>query len=53
MTPHGTPNLIYITGFWAIDDFSSAARNPEVGGPSAQREASSSPRPRSETSAPR
>ena len=36
MTPHGTPNLIYVTGFWAIDKFSSAARNPEVGGPLGQ-----------------
>ncbi len=36
MTPHGTPNLIYATAFWAIDNFSSAARNPEVGGPLGQ-----------------
>jgi hypothetical protein len=32
-TPHGTADLVYLTGFWAIDEFSSAARNPEVGGP--------------------
>ena len=36
MTPHGTPNLIYGSAFWAIDNFSSAARNPEVGGPLGQ-----------------
>ena len=28
MTPHSTPNLVYITGFWAIDQFSSAAPQP-------------------------
>jgi hypothetical protein len=36
MSPHGSPDLIYVTGFWAIDKFSSAARNPEVGGPLGQ-----------------
>jgi hypothetical protein len=36
MSPHGSPDLIYATGFWAIDKFSSAARNPEVGGPLGQ-----------------
>ena len=36
MTPQGTPNLIYATAFWAIDNFSSAARDPTVGGPLGQ-----------------
>jgi hypothetical protein len=36
MTPHGTADLIYVNSFWAIDHFSSAARNPEVGGPVGQ-----------------
>jgi hypothetical protein len=36
MSPHGSPDLLYVTGFWAIDRFSSAARNPEVGGPLGQ-----------------
>jgi hypothetical protein len=36
LTPHGTADLIYATGFWAIDNYSSAARNPEVGGPLGQ-----------------
>jgi hypothetical protein len=35
-TPHGTPSLVYLSTFWAIDNFSSAARNPEVGGPLGQ-----------------
>ena len=33
MTPHGTPNNLYVNTFWALGDFSSAARSPEVGGP--------------------
>ncbi len=36
MTPHGRPDLLYIDSFWGIDNFSSAARNPEVGGPLGQ-----------------
>ena len=33
MTPHGTEDLVYATGFWAVDHFSSAARGPGTGGP--------------------
>ncbi len=36
ITPHRSPGLVYLTTFWAIDEFSSAARNPEVGGPLGQ-----------------
>ena len=32
-TPHGTDDNIYINGFWAIDNFTQAARERIVGGP--------------------
>lgn len=32
-TPHGTHDLVYFNSFWAIDQFSAAARGPAVGGP--------------------
>ena len=32
-TPHYTDDLIYFTGFVALDEFSSAARGPATGGP--------------------
>ncbi len=32
-TPHYTDDLIYFTGFVAVDEFSSAARGPATGGP--------------------
>ncbi len=32
-TPHYTDDLIYFTGFLAVDEFSSAARGPATGGP--------------------
>ncbi|MFQ5349270.1 MAG: hypothetical protein ACE5EG_02375 [Thermoanaerobaculia bacterium] len=32
-TPHYTDDLIYFTGFVAVDEFSSAARGPASGGP--------------------
>ena len=32
-TPHYTDDLIYFTGFLAMDEFSSAARGPATGGP--------------------
>ncbi len=35
-TPHHTEDLIYLNGFWAIDQFTSPARGPLVGGPLGQ-----------------
>jgi hypothetical protein len=32
-TPAATEDLFYVTTFWAIDEFSSAARGPASGGP--------------------
>ena len=32
-TPHHTNNLVYVNGFWGIDEFASAARGPATGGP--------------------
>ncbi len=32
-TPPHTHDLAYINGFWGIDEFSSAARGPDTGGP--------------------
>jgi hypothetical protein len=32
-TPHHTFNNFYINGFWGIDQFASAARAPDAGGP--------------------
>jgi hypothetical protein len=32
-TPHYTHDLVYFTGFVAVDEFSSAARGPATGGP--------------------
>jgi hypothetical protein len=32
-TPHYTDDLVYFTGFVAVDEFSSAARGPATGGP--------------------
>ena len=32
-TPHYTDDLVYFTGFLAVDEFSSAARGPATGGP--------------------
>jgi hypothetical protein len=32
-TPHGSYNHAYVTAFWAIDDYSSVARDPAAGGP--------------------
>ncbi len=32
-TPHYTDDLVYFTGFVALDEFSSAARGPATGGP--------------------
>lgn len=34
--PHKTDDLIYLNGFWAIDQFTSPAREPEAGGPLGQ-----------------
>ncbi len=31
--PHYTHNIAYINGFWGIDQFTSAARDPTTGGP--------------------
>lgn len=31
-TPHHTEDLIYVNGFWAIDQFTSPARGPLMGG---------------------
>jgi hypothetical protein len=35
-TPHHTHDLLYVNGFWAIDQFSSVARGPLAGGPLGQ-----------------
>jgi hypothetical protein len=35
-TPHHTEDLIYLNGFWAIDQFTSPARGPTMGGPLGQ-----------------
>jgi hypothetical protein len=35
-TPHHTEDLIYLNGFWAIDQFTSPARGPLTGGPLGQ-----------------
>lgn len=35
-TPHHSDDLIYVTSFYAIDQFTSAARDPLVGGPLGQ-----------------
>ncbi len=32
-TPHHTEDTVYINGFWGIDEFASAARDPQAGGP--------------------
>ena len=32
-TPHHTHDLAYLNAFWAIDDFTSASRSPDFGGP--------------------
>lgn len=32
-TPPAREDLVYLSGFWAIDAFSSAARDPSTGGP--------------------
>lgn len=32
-TPAATEDLVYVTTFWAMDEFSSAARGPSSGGP--------------------
>ena len=32
-TPHGGHDLVYVNSFWALDEFSSAARGPDAGGP--------------------
>ena len=31
-TPTGTEDVVYVNGFWAIDEFTSAARGPTSGG---------------------
>ena len=35
-TPHHTEDLVYLNGFWAIDQFTSATRGPLQGGPLGQ-----------------
>ena len=35
-TPHHTNDLVYLNAFWAIDQFTSAARGPLAGGPLGQ-----------------
>lgn len=35
-TPHHTNDLVYLNGFWAIDQFTSPARGPLMGGPLGQ-----------------
>lgn len=35
-TPHRTHDLVYLNGFWAIDQFTSPARGPLAGGPLGQ-----------------
>lgn len=32
-SPLGSENIAYLTGFWGVDQYSSAARNGSVGGP--------------------
>ncbi len=32
-SPHGTDDLLYFNAFWGIDEFTSAARAPDRGGP--------------------
>ncbi len=32
-TPHYSHNLLYANGFWGVDNFTSAARDPTAGGP--------------------
>ena len=32
-TPPHTENLVYINSFWGIEEFASAARGPDAGGP--------------------
>lgn len=32
-TPHYSHDLVYVNAFWAIDQFTSAARDPAAGGP--------------------
>lgn len=32
-TPHHSDNLVYLNAFWGIDQFTSAARNRDTGGP--------------------
>ncbi|MEM7167372.1 MAG: hypothetical protein AAF581_18060 [Planctomycetota bacterium] len=31
-TPHGGDDVVYVTGFWGIDEFTSAVRAPDAGG---------------------
>ena len=33
---HHSDDLVYVNGFWGIDEFTSAARSPETGGPLGQ-----------------
>ena len=35
-TPHHREDLVYVNAFWAIDQFTSAARGPLMGGPLGQ-----------------
>lgn len=35
-TPHHTEDLVYLNAFWAIDQFTSPARGPVMGGPLGQ-----------------
>ncbi len=32
-TPHHTHDLMYVNAFWAVDEYSAAARGPATGGP--------------------
>lgn len=32
-TPHGTEDVVYLNAFWGIDEYTSASRAPDVGGP--------------------
>ncbi len=36
MTPHGTENVAYLDAFWGIDEYASAARSEDAGGPLGQ-----------------
>jgi hypothetical protein len=36
ITPFGTDDLAYLDGFWAIDNYASAARDDDAGGPLGQ-----------------